>query len=179
MVHGPTSARIHDVGGVLQMSNLDNFLTAIQANQPQKYMAFGDSAYSANYLNCEYYHFVISSSILLPLSAVVSMKAIRSYYKPILPGQELTDAQKLCNKRLKTSRQVIEHSFGMVENVFRLYKRPEQFKLDEKDSIVPELSRLGYLLANIYVCYNGNHASSYMKFDCPPPSVDKYLSLDF
>ena len=65
MVHGPTSARIHDVGGVLQMSNLDNFLTAIQAHQPQKYMAFGDSAYSANYLNCEYYHFVISSSFVI------------------------------------------------------------------------------------------------------------------
>jgi hypothetical protein len=104
--------------------------------------------------------------------------AIRSYYKPILPGQELTEAQITCNQRLKTSRQVIEHSFGMVENVFRLYKRPEMFKLDMKDNYVPELSRLGYLLANIYVCYNGNHASSYTMFDCPPPSVDKYLSLD-
>lgn len=111
------------------------------------------------------------------LSAFVSLTAIRSYYKPILPGQELTEEQKICNQRLKTSRQVIEHSFGMVENVFRLYKRPEQFKLDEKDSIVPELSRLGYLLANIYVCYNGNHASSYMKFDCQPPSAKQYLTL--
>ena len=107
------------------------------------------------------------------------MQAIRSYYKPILPGQELTDAQKICNQRLKSSRQVIEHCFGTVENVFRLFKRPEQFQLDKKDSIVPELSRVGYLLANIYVYYNGNHASSYMKFDSPPPSVEDYLSLDF
>jgi hypothetical protein len=51
---GPTSARIHDVGGVMQMSNLDNFLTELQADQPNKYIAFGDGAYNANYLNCEY-----------------------------------------------------------------------------------------------------------------------------
>ena len=49
-VFGPTSARIHDVGGVLQMSQLDNFLVALQAGQPTQYYAFGDGAYNANYL---------------------------------------------------------------------------------------------------------------------------------
>ncbi len=49
-VFGPTSARIHDVGGVLQMSQLDNFLVALQAGQPTQYYAFGDGAYTANYL---------------------------------------------------------------------------------------------------------------------------------
>jgi len=91
----------------------------------------------------------------------------------------LSDAQKLCNNRLKTARQVIEHSYGMAENIFHLFKHPEQFKLDQSDSFIPELSRVGYLLANIYVCFNGNHASSYTKFDCPPPKVEDYLNLDF
>ncbi len=104
---------------------------------------------------------------------------IRSYYQPILPGLELTDAQNICNNRLKTARQVIEHSYGMVENVFRLFKTPQQFKLDQSDLFVAELLRFGYLAANIYVCFNANHASSYTKFDCSPPSVDDYLSLDF
>ena len=64
-VYGPTSARIHDVGGVMQMSNLDNFLTELQVNEPVKYMALGDSAYCANYLNCEYYYYsLIIISIL-------------------------------------------------------------------------------------------------------------------
>ena len=67
----------------------------------------------------------------------------------------------------------------MAENIFHLFKRPEQFKLDQSDSFVPELSRVGYLLANIYVCFNGNHASSYTKFDCSPPKVEDYLNLDF
>jgi hypothetical protein len=49
-VFGPTSTRIHDVGGVLQMSQLDNFLVALQAGQPTQYYAFGDGAYNANYL---------------------------------------------------------------------------------------------------------------------------------
>ena len=47
---GPTSARNHDTGGVLQMSQLDTFLVALQAGQDEQYYAFGDSAYSANYL---------------------------------------------------------------------------------------------------------------------------------
>ena len=67
-VHGPTSARIHDVGGVLQMSNLDNFLTVLQADQPEKYIAFGDSAYSANYLNCEYYYNSLVIIVILLLA---------------------------------------------------------------------------------------------------------------
>jgi hypothetical protein len=92
---------------------------------------------------------------------------------------ELTAAQIICNNRLKTARQVIEHSYGMVENVFHLFRCPQQFKLDQSDSFVAELLRVGYLAANIYVCLNGNHASSYTKFDCPPPSVDDHLSLDF
>ncbi len=49
-VFGPTSARIHNVGGVLQMSQLNNFLVALQAGQPTQYYAFGDGAYNANYL---------------------------------------------------------------------------------------------------------------------------------
>jgi hypothetical protein len=51
-VYGPTSARIHDVGGVLQMSGLDNFLMLIQQGRPDVYSAFGDSAYNAQYLQC-------------------------------------------------------------------------------------------------------------------------------
>ena len=34
---GPTSARIHDVGGVLQMSSLDAFLVEIQQGKPEVY----------------------------------------------------------------------------------------------------------------------------------------------
>ncbi len=51
-VFGPTSARIHDVGGVLQMSGLDAFLVEIQQGKPEVYSAFGESTYNAGYLQC-------------------------------------------------------------------------------------------------------------------------------
>ena len=49
---GPTSARIHDVGGVLLMSGLDDFLVEIQQGKLEVYGAFGDSTYNAGYLQC-------------------------------------------------------------------------------------------------------------------------------
>ena len=49
---GPTSARIHDVGSVLQMSGLDAFLVEIEQGKPEVYCAFGDSTYNAGYLQC-------------------------------------------------------------------------------------------------------------------------------
>lgn len=53
-VFGPVSARIHDTGGVLQMSQLDNFLSQIQQGKEYEYLAFGDGAYSIVNLHCEY-----------------------------------------------------------------------------------------------------------------------------
>jgi hypothetical protein len=49
---GPALARIHDVGGVLQLSGLDDFLVEIQQGKPEVYCAFGDSTYNARYLQC-------------------------------------------------------------------------------------------------------------------------------
>jgi hypothetical protein len=52
-IFGPVSARIHDVGGVLLMSQLDNFLAAIQEGKESMYMAFGDGAYNSQHLICK------------------------------------------------------------------------------------------------------------------------------
>jgi hypothetical protein len=67
-IYWPTSARIHDICGVLQMSGLDNFLMQIQQGCPHVYSAFGDSTYNAGYLTC-----------------------IRSYYTSLIPGVNITD----------------------------------------------------------------------------------------
>ena len=47
-IYGPTSARIHDVGSVLQMSGLDNFLMQIEQGLPHVYFAFGNSTCNAS-----------------------------------------------------------------------------------------------------------------------------------
>ena len=74
-IFGPVSARIHDVGGVMLMSGLDDFLFDIQQNMPwASYSVFGDSTHNAQHLRCT-----------------------QSYYHPLVPGVALTPHQKLCN----------------------------------------------------------------------------------
>ena len=45
---GPVSSRLHDVNGVLQMSNLNEFLVSIQQQNQHEYQALGDSTYKVN-----------------------------------------------------------------------------------------------------------------------------------
>jgi hypothetical protein len=74
-VFGPVSARVHDVGGVMLMSGLDDFLSDIQQNMPwAPHSVFGDSTYNAQHSQCT-----------------------RSYYYPLVPGVALTPHQELCN----------------------------------------------------------------------------------
>ena len=84
---------------------------------------------------------------------------------------------------MQTVRQTIEHCYGDIENLFRICTRPDSVKLghamnddDDTPSALHQL-RLCHLLMNIYVCLNGNKASSYRKFDCRPPKLEDYLAL--
>jgi len=154
-VFGPVSARVHDVGGVMLMSGLDDFLLDIQQNMPwAPYSVFGDSTYNAQHLQCT-----------------------RSYYRPLIPGVALTPHQELCNVRIKPPRQTIEFSYGEVEGIFQICLQPRSLKLGQIVPYAQEQLRVCHLLANIYTCVNGNKASSYMKFNFPPPSLDDYLQL--
>jgi hypothetical protein len=74
-VFGPVSAQVHNVGGVMLMSELNDFLLDIQQNMPwAPYSVFGDSTYNAQHLKCT-----------------------QSYYHPLAPGFVLTPHQELCN----------------------------------------------------------------------------------
>lgn len=102
-IFGPVSARNHDVGGVLQMSQLDNFLLELQQGKDHLYLAFGDGAYNAHYLNCK--SAIISLFFELcrfrrvhSLSSFYIFKGIRSYFVSLILGVELSEAQTLCNK---------------------------------------------------------------------------------
>lgn len=53
---GPTSARVHDVTGILQMSGLDQFLLELQQGNNHIYSALGDGIYNANGLQCKLDH---------------------------------------------------------------------------------------------------------------------------
>jgi hypothetical protein len=77
---GPVSARVHDVTGVLQMSQLNHFLVQIQLGKQHQYQALGDGAYGGN------------------------MQCIRSYFRSVAGQPPLTDAQKKCNLAIKRCR---------------------------------------------------------------------------
>ena len=154
-VFGPISARIHDVGGIMLMSGLDDFMLDIQQNMPwAPYSVFGDSTYNAQHLQCT-----------------------RSYYRLLAPGVALTPHQELCNTRIKPPRQMIELSYGEIEGIFQICTQPHILKLAQIVPYAQEQLHVCHLLSNIYAWLNGNKASSHMKFNCPPPLLDDYLQL--
>jgi hypothetical protein len=154
-VFGPASAQVHDVGGIMLMNGLNDFLLEIQQNMPwAPYSVFKDSTYNAQHLKCT-----------------------RSYYHQLAPGVALTPHQELCNTQIKPPRQTIEFSYGEIEGIFQICTQPRGLKLAQIVPYVQEQLRVCHLLANIYTCLNGNKALSCMKFNCPPPLLDDYLQL--
>ncbi len=136
-VFGPTSAWIHDIGSVLQMSGLDNFLVQIQQGNPQVYCAFGNSNYNLLYLQC-----------------------IQSYYISDIPGVDITDNQKICNNQIKPCHQTIKWTYGDVNSYFQIRLHPQNYKLGTRMLFVTAELCIRHLLSNIYTCLNGNKASS-------------------
>ncbi len=83
------------------MSGLDDYLFMIQQGNEQIFSAFADNEYNAQHLHC-----------------------IPSDFKSLIPGMQITDAQKICNNRMKMIHQAIEFSYGDVENIFHIYANP-------------------------------------------------------
>ena len=152
-VFGPVSCRPNDVGGVLQMSGLDNFLFNLQRNKEHIYLGLGDGAYGAHYLRC-----------------------IRTYFRAY-GGAQLTVHQRTCNDRMKTIRENIEHNYGEIFDMFQITTDKRNFKLGKQNPYAQEQLRVCHLLTNIYNCLNGDKTSGYQMFNCHPPSLQKYLSL--
>jgi len=128
------------------------------------------------------FNLIVVSDEPTSLSSFDSCKGIRSYFVSLIAGVELTEAEKLCNQRMKTVRQTIEHCYGDIENIFRICNQVDSVKLGHKtnDGDTPTALRqlrMCHLLMNIYVCLNGNKASSYRKFNCQPPKLSEYLAL--
>jgi hypothetical protein len=150
----PTLARIHDIGGVLQMSGLDTFLVEIQQGKPKVYCAFGDSTYNTRYLQC-----------------------IWSGYKSLIPGEDITPAQKICNDWVKPCRQAIEWSYGDVENIFQICSNTMSYCIGKRFSYLAEQLCVCHLLENCYTCLNDNKAPGNKKNNFDPPILEDYLKL--
>lgn len=85
--------------------------------------------------------------------------------------------RKKVNNALKAARITIEKNYAMIGNVFRICYSTENFKLAKKNPYALEQLRVCHLLANCYVCLNGDQASSINTFGCAPPTLEEYLRL--
>lgn len=161
-VFGPVSARRSDTGlntgnGLLAMSRLNDFLVAIQQGQADTtppFSSLGDCAYGVN------------------------LQCIRSYYRAYFNPAMLTLFMRECDRELRGCRQHIELKYGRVARIFSICDDPSNFKLAQHTPYAVELLRVCFLLCNIYTCLKGDSASSYLTFDCPPPSLEDYLRLN-
>jgi hypothetical protein len=136
------------------MSGLDAFLVEIEQGKPEVYCAFGDSTYNAGYLQC-----------------------IRSGFKSLISGVDITPTRKICNNRIKPCQQAIKWSYEYVENIFQICSNAKSYRIGKRLPCANEQLCVCHLLSNCYTCVNGNKASSYNKFKINPPVLEEYLQL--
>lgn len=150
-IYGPTSARRHDVT-LLAWSGIDPFLTQIQLGQGNLYAFYGDSAFQGPWLN------------------------IRTRHKPTVL-HPLTEQEEDENKAMKKARETIEWSYGLITELWNLAATKWRFKLETDPQVVMEQVRVMHLLTNCRTCLHGSNVSSGNTFNCPPPSLQIYLTL--
>ena len=135
------------------MSQLNEFLVAIQTNRQQEYQALGDGAYGCN------------------------LRCIRSYLTSRAGQPPLTDEQKRVNKALKYCRWTIEWSYGRISRDFEICANPKHNMIGKRNPYALEQLRVAHLLANVSVCLKGDQTSGNTMFDCRPPRLEDYLTI--
>jgi hypothetical protein len=152
-VFGPVSARVDDVNGVLQMSQLNEFLIAIQSNKAHEYQALGDGAYGCN------------------------LRCVRSYLKARAGQPPLTAQQQAVDRALRLCRWNIEWGYGRQSKEFGICAHPKHNMIAQEHPYAIEQLRVAHLLTNIATCLKGDCTSGSSMFDCPAPSLEDYLRL--
>lgn len=152
-IDGPRSVRINDIDSV-HVSDLDGFLTYIQANDPIKYCAFGDG-------------------IFHPLAT--DQSTIRSYHCPA-PEALLTNIQLHENKCMRNIRMHIEFSYGDIYNRFKTVRVKNDLKImNNANEMLNKKLLFLFFLSNCMTCIGGNTCSNY--FECRHPTLREYLNL--
>ena len=154
-IFGPNPARGGDMSAMMH-SQMNLFLEELQRdcfvdvnNQPVFYATHGDLLFN-------------------PQSCVT-----RNHKSA--PNAPLTPNQIMENQSLNHVRIAIEHSYGYMQNKFKILRNPNEFRLMQQNSHAPELLRMVMLYSNIAVCVNGMQVGSANFFNCPPPTLEEYL----
>ena len=105
------------------------------------------------------------------------LQCVRSYFRALIPGTQLTPYQQLCNNRMKPLRESIEWNYGEIGTIFQLSVDAKTYRLGKRRPYANEQIRVSHLLVNIYNCLNGDKASGHQMFNCQPPVLEDYLHL--
>ncbi|EJK74740.1 hypothetical protein THAOC_03560 [Thalassiosira oceanica] len=122
-VYGPVSARVFDTTGVAVMSGIDQFLQVLMQGWNITYYLFGDGVYNTS-----------------------TLSRIRSYFRTYRRVDVLTRDQIVVNQRLKACRELIEHTYADLQNIFRLCPLPSNFKLGQSHPYAQSQLRLAKAL---------------------------------
>jgi hypothetical protein len=89
------------------------------------------------------------------------------------PGRPLNPILREVNTQMSALRVSMEYEFGRTMMLWSF----NGFKHDLKIGISPAAAyfMVAVLFCNIHSCFHGNQTS--VQYDCPPPSVELYLSL--
>jgi hypothetical protein len=111
--------------GVLQISNLNEFLVAVQhgrfataAGDEVFYSAFGNLAFN------------------------LGMQCIQSCYHDFNAAAQLDGAQRRCNASMRAVQVTVEKSYAMVRNLFHICGSTEGYKIAKRDSVALEQLRV-------------------------------------
>ena len=80
------------------------------------------------------------------------------------------------DKRMNSAREVIEHGYGDMFELFLILHMKKKFKLYRTGPEMHALVVICMFLQNIYTCYNGSKVQGEM--DCAGVTIDEYLPLD-
>jgi hypothetical protein len=131
---GPVSARRADAG-VLRMSNLNEFIVAVQRGRFAT--AAGDEVFCSVFGN---------------LAFNLGMQCIQSYCRDSAGAAQLDGARRKCNALMRAAQVTVEKSYVMVSNLFHICGSTEGYKIAKRDSIALEQLRVCILLTNCYIC---------------------------
>jgi len=93
--------------------------------------------------------------------------ALSEYVLRPYPSQKLTFLKRIYNYRLSRARRIIECTFGILANKWRIFHRPIDIKPDFCDNIIKACCVL-----HNYVRKNDGIQCDDTLYECPPESVE-------
>ena len=116
----------------------------------------------------------------LPGGAFCSMYADVIYDNTLVVMRRIedpaNDMEEILNVRMNTYRQVIEHLFGDLFQLFDLLNRKKKFRIYRKGKEMYAIVLVCFFIQNCYTCYYGNKCQT--QHNAEKPDINMYLNVN-